>query len=134
MTNSNASHEQLYYVNQLYRDVLIPRILGKDTSEILYWAGKKLAKHYALTSFDDLEAFFEQLDWGSLSCTSQKAKSSTFIISGQGISDRINSCQDGFNLEAGLIAQACELENQMVTEAEAIVDDKKQIVKIITRS
>ena len=51
--NTEHSNEHVYFINQLYRDFLLPTILGNDNASILYWAGKRVARKYDLTDFDD---------------------------------------------------------------------------------
>lgn len=35
--NTEHSNEHVYFINQLYRDFLLPTILGDDNATILYW-------------------------------------------------------------------------------------------------
>ena len=44
------ANEHVYFINQLYRDFLLPTILGDDDAPILYWAGKRISRHYDLSS------------------------------------------------------------------------------------
>ena len=46
----------------LIRDALIPDILGKDNN-ILYWAGRRLARLFPLAKDEELPIFFEQANW-----------------------------------------------------------------------
>ena len=59
-------NEHVYFVNQLYRDFLLPTILGGDTPAILYWAGKRITRKYALSEFEDLSEFFKLAEFGNL--------------------------------------------------------------------
>ena len=44
--NTENTNEHVYFINQLYRDFLLPTILGDDDASILYWAGKRIARKY----------------------------------------------------------------------------------------
>ena len=33
------TNEHLYFLNSLYRDFILPTILGSEDKEILYWSG-----------------------------------------------------------------------------------------------
>ena len=51
--NTENTNEHVYFINQLYRDFLLPTILGDDDASILYWAGKRIARKYDLSDYDD---------------------------------------------------------------------------------
>ena len=42
---------------EILRDALILKLLGDDSSGILYWAGKDLARQFPVASDDDLVTF-----------------------------------------------------------------------------
>ena len=58
--NTENTNEHVYFINQLYRDFLLPTILGDDDASILYWAGKRIARKYDLSDYDDLVEFFAE--------------------------------------------------------------------------
>ena len=53
---------------------MIPELLGSDTPEILYWAGKKLARKYPLQNLTEIIDFFKRAGWGDLSIKSETKK------------------------------------------------------------
>ena len=58
-------HSVTSFGYELVREELLHEILGKDTAEILYWAGKRLARNYPLSSLEEIISFFEQASWGT---------------------------------------------------------------------
>ncbi|BDR60089.1 YslB family protein [Lactobacillus xylocopicola] len=130
MQDSNQQNEHVYFVNQLYRDFLLPTILGQDNDEILYWAGKRVAQKYALASFEDVASFFATAEFGTLTQVKEHRAEFVFELSGQNVADRLNSNCNEFSLEAGIIAAALQAETNRITECEIKVDQRKQRVRI----
>lgn len=127
------ANEHVYFINQLYRDFLLPTILGDDDAPILYWAGKRISRHYALSDFDDLADFFRMAKFGNLAKTKERRSSITFEISGQNIEDRLDSDSKEFSLESGMIAEAVQKETGKTTESEITILPKEKKVQIIAR-
>lgn len=50
------------FLNSLYRDFILPTILGSEDKEILYWAGKHVSRKYDLSDIDDLIEFLTWLN------------------------------------------------------------------------
>lgn len=123
-------NEHVYFVNQLYRDFLLPTILGGDTPAILYWAGKRITRKYALGEFEDLSEFFKMAEFGDLTIVKERRSSVIFSLSGQTISDRLAAGSREFSLESGMIAEAVEENRGRSAEAEIAIDDKNQTVQI----
>ncbi|WP_201330888.1 YslB family protein, partial [Lactobacillus nasalidis] len=111
-------NEHVYFVNQLYRDFLLPTILGGDTPAILYWAGKRITRKYALSEMEDLIEFFKMAEFGDLTVVKERRASIIFTLSGQPISDRLASGSREFSLESGMIAEAVEQARGRSAEAE----------------
>ncbi|GAY73178.1 hypothetical protein NBRC111893_1324 [Lentilactobacillus kosonis] len=67
------NHPQLSNIlgQVLLRDDLLTEILGDESHEILYWAGKRLGRKYRLQSLDDVIVFFDQFGFGDLELTKQ---------------------------------------------------------------
>lgn len=63
------------FAYELYRDILLPEIFGKDTADIFYWAGKQLARKFPLLSIDEICSFFEEACWGTLQVIKEEKKS-----------------------------------------------------------
>jgi predicted hydrocarbon binding protein len=103
---------------ELIREVLLPEILGNDTPEILYWAGKRLARRFPLNSLDDMSDFFSQAGWGNLKIVNEAKNELQFELSSSLITQRIQSKEKHhFQLEAGFLAEQLEMQKQMVCEA-----------------
>lgn len=126
-------NEHVYFVNQLYRDFLLPEILGDDTATILYWAGKRISRHYDLESFKDVVEFFQMAEFGKLSKVKERRSAITFELSGQAISDRLETGSKEFSLESGMIAEAIQKETGRSTEGEINVLTREKKVQIVAR-
>ena len=71
--------------------MLIPELLGSDTPEILYWAGKKLARKYPLQNLAEIIDFFKRAGWGVLSIKSETKKELELELSSNLITKRIKT-------------------------------------------
>lgn len=131
--NLEQVDEHVYFLNQLYRDFLLPEILGEDNATILYWAGKRIARHYNLVAFEDLEEFFQIAEFGKIVKAKEKRASISFELSGQIVIDRLNSDSREFSLESGMIAEVVQKETGRTTECEIKILDKEQKVEILAR-
>lgn len=125
--------EHVYFINQLYRDFLLPTILGDDNATILYWAGKRIARKYDLADFDDLVEFFNMAEFGKLEKVKERRSSITYELSGQTVTDRLNSDSKEFSLESGMIAETLQKETGKATESEITFLPKEHKVQIIAR-
>ncbi|MDZ5470755.1 YslB family protein (plasmid) [Bacillus sp. 31A1R] len=120
--NSNEIKEPTATVSafgyELIRDVLIPDILGKDTSSILYWAGKSLARKYPLESHDQIIDFFQKAGWGTLIFENELKNELECELTGEYITRRLKENQEAhFQLEAGFLAQQIEMQRNVISEA-----------------
>ena len=131
--NLEQVDEHVYFLNQLYRDFLLPEILGEDNATILYWAGKRIARHYNLVAFEDLEEFFQIAEFGKIVKVKEKRASISFELCGQIVVDRLNSDSREFSLESGMIAEVVQKETGRTTECEIQILDKEQKVEILAR-
>jgi len=103
---------------ELIREVLIPEILGKDTPEILYWAGKRLARKYPLDDHQQIIDFFDKASWGLLEVKNEAKTEIEFELTSPLIVSRIKSkAEHYFQLEAGFLAQQIEMQKQSNAEA-----------------
>ncbi|MDF7638469.1 YslB family protein [Lactobacillus sp. ESL0791] len=127
--NKTYTNEHVYFVNQLYRDFLLPTILGDDNAAILYWAGKRVSRHYDLSSFEDVNSFFITAEFGELTKIKERRGSIILELSGQNVSDRLSSDSQEFSLEAGIIAEAIQREKKQTTECDAKILAKEQKVQ-----
>ena len=131
--NSTQIDEHIYFINQLYRDFLFPEILDRDNTTILYWAGKRIARHYDVASFEDLTDFFDHAEFGKLEKIKEKRTSIKYLLSGLTVEDRLNSDSKEFSLEAGMIAEALQKEIGRATECEVHINEKAKNVELIAR-
>ena len=131
--NTEHANEHVYFINQLYRDFLLPTILGDDNAPILYWAGKRIARHYDLANFEDLSDFFAMAEFGKLEKVKERRSSITFELSGQTVEDRLNSDSKEFSLESGMIAEAVQKETERVTESDINILKKEKKVQITAK-
>ena len=117
-----------YLTQATLRDILLPSILGAENDAISYWAGKQLALQFPLDSFEDLCAFFEQINFGHLSLKKQKKEQYFFELTGPIVASRIADFDTpDFQLEAGFVAQILEQQLRIVTEAKATIENKKTV-------
>lgn len=120
---------------ELMRDILLPEILGKHTTDVLYWGGKSLARKFPLVSLEEMEAFFLEAGWGKLNLTDDKKDEQIFILSGPFIERRLALKTDiSFKMEAGFLAEQVQSQKKVVTEAAEEIHKRSKTVKIIVRS
>lgn len=131
--NTEQPSEHVYFINQLYRDFLLPEILGEDNATILYWAGKRITRHYDLASFEDLAEFFEMAEFGKLKKIKERRSSITYELTGQTVVDRLNSNSQEFSLESGMLAETVQKETGRTTECEISILTKENKVELVAR-
>jgi len=103
---------------ELIREVLLPEILGNDTPEILYWAGKRLARKFPLADFDQVIEFFINASWGQLEMKKETKNEIEIELTSPLIVSRVKSkAEYFFQLEAGFLAQQIELQKEVIAEA-----------------
>ena len=103
---------------ELIREILLPEILGKDTPEILYWSGKRLARKFPLENVEKIIEFFANASWGQLIIKNEKKTELEFeLISPLFVSRVKSKAENFFQLEAGFLAQQIELQKDVVAEA-----------------
>lgn len=103
---------------ELIREILIPDILGRETTTILYWAGKGLARKYPLQSISEIMNFFTDAGWGTLRLKAEKKDELEFELTSELIKQRFkNQPNCSFQLEAGFLAQQIEMQKEVVTES-----------------
>jgi hypothetical protein len=120
---------------ELMRDILLPEILGKHSTDILYWGGKSLARKFPLVSFDEMEAFCLEAGWGKLDLIEEKKAEHIYTLSGPFIERRLALKTDiSFKMEAGFLAEQIQHQKKAVTEAAEEIHKKSKTVKIIVRT
>ncbi len=129
MSESGQTTEMNLFALTLLRDRLLPELLQDDESEIIYWAGKALARDVDLTGIMALETFFMDAGFGFLTLTSKKPTEQVWRLDGPVVSARFDENNHAsFALEAGFLAQ--QTQQQLGTGAEAQWEANKQTVVI----
>ncbi|WP_445489571.1 YslB family protein [Niallia sp. 03133] len=117
------------YGYELIREILIPDLLGRDTPELLYWAGKRIARMFPLENVEDARLFFEKAGWGTLEVSKQSKHEIEYTLTSRLIEKRLKEKgKCSFQLEAGYLAQQHELVKKII--AEAFEDPKRRGKKI----
>ncbi|QFT90109.1 hypothetical protein FIU87_15705 [Bacillus sp. THAF10] len=132
MTESNNQQEvidqQLHvpiFGYELIRDMLLPDLLGKDHNQIIYWAGKLLARKFTIDTHEGISQFFKEAGWGELELVEQSKYEMKFAIRGEMIDRRLELNKDAtFQLEAGFIAE--QIQRQKSKNAEAVEEQRKK--------
>ncbi|MFB7637743.1 YslB family protein [Peribacillus butanolivorans] len=103
---------------ELIREVLLNDILGKDSNQILYWAGKQLARKFPLNGEQEVVAFFQNAGWGHLEIIKFSKTEMELSLTGEIISRRLDlhpNCH--FQLEAGFLAEQFTLQKKFLSES-----------------
>lgn len=99
---------------ELIRDHVLSTILGKHEEDILYWAGKDLARKFPLFSMEETPSFFAEAGWGILELEKLSKSEAYYILTGEPevlkIGDRC------FRLEAGFLAEQHQKTSGYLTE------------------
>ncbi|WP_028783389.1 YslB family protein [Thalassobacillus devorans] len=114
----------------LLRYYTLPDLLGKEAPFLLYYMGKNLARKSEMTTLDDIIQFFQQLGWGSLSILQEKKKETRFELSGHVLEKRLQNplLEIDFRMEAGFLAEAITLTQNVNGECFEEIDEKKHRV------
>lgn len=119
---------------ELIRDVVIPNLLGTDTHEILYWAGKELARQYPLANRQDIIRFFDKAGFGLIELNKKQLNKQIYTLSGEIVEVRLNQAEPSFNLEAGFLAEQIQSQDGIYTEALTEVNKKTKMVTFTVQS
>ncbi|CAM3033555.1 YslB family protein [Lactiplantibacillus plajomi] len=113
---------------EVLRDALIPNLLGDESSGILYWAGKDLARQFPLGSTDDLVTFFEQTGWGHLVLIKATDTVITYELTGEPVARRSAAVKKpDFMLETGFLAEQAVQRFGCVSEAEITFQNRMRL-------
>ncbi len=116
---------------ELLRDHVLTSILGKHERDILYWAGKDLARKFPLYSMEEAISFFHEAGWGRLELEKSTKDSSSYIL------HTYNTPQSGTNrchrLEAGFLAEQHQKIEGYLTECYDESTKKKGIVSFLIK-
>lgn len=113
---------------EIIRDYVLSDVLGKHESDVLYWAGKSLARKFPLFSLDEAADFFNQANFGELVIEKSGKDEIVYILRPFKIDNRC------FKLEAGFLAQQQQKLSGFLTEAYDEVLRKKKLVRITLKT
>ena len=103
---------------ELIRESLLNDILGKDSYQILYWAGKQLARKFPLNGDQEWVALFHNAGWGHLEIIKLSKSEMELSLSGEMVARRLDLYPDShFQLEAGFLAEQFTLQKKFLSEA-----------------
>ena len=115
---------------ELIREVLLNDILGKDSNQILYWAGKQLARKFPLNGDQEVIEFFQSAGWGNLEILKYTKNEMELSLTGEIISRRLDLHPDcHFQLEAGFLAEQFTLQKKFLSESTEEI--KRRAKKVI---
>lgn len=113
---------------ELIRDHVIPSILGKHEGDILYWAGKELARKFPIFNIDEIPSFFHEAGWGQLTVKKTSKKAAFYKLQSPG--EALKVSERNFQLEAGFIAEQFQKINGFLTECYAEPNKKEHSVTL----
>lgn len=125
MTNNLKAIPAFGY--EILRDYLIPSILGKHEKDVLYWAGKDLARKYPCGDIPLIITFFKDTGWGEL--TLEKESKDGYIFHLTNDPELLHIKERTFRLEAGFIAEQVQGFNGYLTECYEEKKEKHNIVE-----
>ena len=98
---------------EILRDHVLPSILGPHKDEILYWAGKEVARKFPIFAIEELTTFFTEAGWGLLTLEKTSKEEAFYSLkNNNGPMIQSRSCR----LEAGFIAEQYQKLNGFLTE------------------
>jgi hypothetical protein len=101
----------------MLRDVVLPNLLGQQSSAITYFCGRDLAMKLPVAD-DQIANLFSALGLGDLQQDKMKLKLRTYTLTGTPVTTRIQNFKDAdFQFEAGLLAQLIQQKLGMTAEA-----------------
>ncbi|MES9684000.1 hypothetical protein CN514_11485 [Bacillus sp. AFS001701] len=114
---------------ELIRNDLLNDLLGKEQNDILYWAGKMIARKYPLATFEEIIEFFDQAGWGTLTVEEEKKQEVHLILSSELITYRNQQKKNvSYQLEAGFLAM--QIQQQIDVIAETYEEQSKRGDKV----
>ncbi|WP_238941730.1 YslB family protein [Bacillus sp. REN10] len=119
---------------EIIRDVLLTDVLGKETADILYWAGKSIARKFPCATFEELASFFSEAGWGQLTLLKEARNEKIFVLSGPYIDRRFSiHTEPSFTIESGFLAEQISLQEQTIAESICEVQKRAHKVQITVK-
>ena len=112
----------------LLRDQLLPNLLREEQASIMYWAGKELARHSPLDTYEEIIHFFNHVQFGSLTLLKETKNKAIFSLNGEVIIQRFQTNSPSFSLEAGFLAQQLQHQRDLYCEATFEAELKKKAI------
>ncbi|HLR79127.1 MAG TPA: YslB family protein [Bacillota bacterium] len=113
----------------ILRYISLPDLLGKESSTILYFMGKNLARKFEFETLEDIYYFFQQIGWGNLELVKERRRELIFHLLSDSVVHRLQApFEADFRLEAGFLAEAIQQLEE--TECECIEDINHRIHQI----
>ncbi|MFB4166649.1 YslB family protein [Virgibacillus sp. JSM 102003] len=107
---SGAGYDVLRYIG-------LPEILGTESSTLLYFMGKNIARKLEIQSITDIIFAFDKLGWGNLELVKEKKKELIFQLMSDSVVYRLNApFETDFRLEAGFLAEAIQIIKEIPCE------------------
>lgn len=115
----------------ILRYMVIKDILKEDTSEILYWSGKRLFLKFKddITTTDQLVKFFKDANFGELELIKENNKKFEFKLSGKNVSQRIKEDLE-FSLENGFLCEYVQTIKKFYCTSEIKTKAKDVIITV----
>lgn len=113
---------------ELIRDHVLTSVLGKHEADILYWAGKELARKFPSSEIEALPTFFKKAGWGRLTLEKMTDKEVVYHLHIDKVVAKAN--QRTHQLEAGFLAEQYQNIQQYITECHAKVSPRKALVAL----
>lgn len=97
----------------ILRHLCLPELLGDESSSILYFMGRSLARRIDINSMEEIVSAFDVFGWGKLDLVKEKRKELIFQLMSDAVVRRLESPFDiEFRLEAGFLAEAIQAMKQ----------------------
>ena len=126
-TNTNTSGTPTRFGYEIIRDHVLPSILGKNEAEILYWAGKEVARKFPIFTTEELPSFFVEAGWGTLTLEKLSKHEAFYKLTNDSFSLKIQ--ERTFHLESGFIAEQYQKVNGVLTECFTEQNHKGEFVQ-----
>ena len=117
---------------EIVRDHLLQTILGKHEEDILYWAGKDLARKFPLFSMEEAVQFFTEAGWGELTLEKEKKDERIYVLTND--ADMLNIEHRCFRLEAGFLAEQQQRQLGFLTECYEEKNIKQNFIKFTVKT
>lgn len=112
----------------LFRDHILPSVLGRHEEEILYWAGKELASEFPLFDMDEAAGFFLEAGWGMLSRESAGKREIHYVLEPD--PEQVKKGRRCYSVEAGFLAAQYQKIHDKMAECRPEPDHRRGTVRL----